>query len=155
MTEAKRLFLRWVGAADTTRRDKTKDAWNRRICLSLSWRLGAGPASSLLVVLEGVLGVIRSRDIALAPTCLTLQFLVPYSFVFFSRRFFKTYPVLKEIVEDRLLLLAADTFILFLCFSRFFLRQSLCGRPAWLLYYTNEAARPTTRSKVVQLASDT
>ena len=43
-------LMRWAGAADVARRDKTEEACERRICPSLSRLCAAGPASSLFVV---------------------------------------------------------------------------------------------------------
>ena len=58
--------LRWAGAADIGRLDKTEEACERRICPSLSRPSAAGPASNLFVVVEGVFDVIRTRYLMLA-----------------------------------------------------------------------------------------
>ena len=131
--------MRWAGAADVARRDKTKEACERRICPSMSRPFAAGPASSLFVVVEGVLDVMRTRywyshllHVTVFPSYFMLLF----------------WPVLLknilEITKGCLLLLAA-VFLPFRYFrvstsAKVYLSQ---GRMV-VLYYISEAAQPTT-----------
>ena len=110
--------MRWEGATDVARRDKTEEACERRTCPSLSRLFAAGPASSLLVV-----GCRR------CPSCDTHQvpqysYLILDNTIRFSPFVFSWFSQSNIILQDCLLLLAAAVFILFRYFSRFFLRQS-------------------------------
>ena len=92
------------------------------------------PPVCLWLVVEGVLGVIRTRYLD-TRTC---SWTMLYSFFFFFSASSS-----KQLLEDCLLLLAAAVSVLFRCFSRFLLRQSVCARAAWWLHYTKEAGQPT------------
>ena len=117
---------------------RPKKHWcERRICLSLSRPFAAGPASSLFVVVQSVLDVIRipGTTVVASP-----GFFPPFFCAFFVGWFFKKeYQVLEEIVLF-LLLLAVFLLLDFRSFPRFFLCQSVCTRAAWWLYCINEAA---------------
>ena len=111
--------MRWAGAADVARRDKTEEACERRICPSLSRPFAAGPASSLFVV-----GCRRH------PSCDTYQVLVPAPRPHYQGlvpapgphcTFFSLFSAgsSKQVLEDGLLLLAAAVFVLFWLFFTF------------------------------------
>ena len=74
--------MRWAGAGDVARRDKTEEhTCEQRICPSLSRPFAAGLASRLFVVVQSVLDVIRipGTTVAASPV------FPPYFLFFFCR----------------------------------------------------------------------
>ena len=124
----------WVGQLLRASHE-TEEACEWRICSSLSRPFGAGPASGLFIV-----GCRR------CPWCDTYQ--VPgYSNLFLdhSARFYSFLRLVLQTKYSRIVcLLLAAVFLLFCHFSRFFLRQSVCARAAWWLYYIKKAGELAT-----------
>ena len=96
-----------------------KHTYEPRICPDLSRPFAAGPASSLFVVVQSVLDVIRipGTTVVASPVLFTCFF------VFFVGWFLKKIPGTR--VNNSLLLLAVILLLNFRSFPRFFLCQSV------------------------------
>ena len=117
-----------------------KHTCERRICPSLSRPFAAGPASSLFVVVQSVLDVIRIPGTTVV--AYSSFFPPPFCFCRLVLKKNKSGTVLEEII-----LLAAACCVVAIKFSFFFafsfsVKQSVCTRAGWWLYCTgiNEAA---------------
>ena len=108
-----------------------KHTCERRICPSLSRPFAAGPASSLFVIVQSVLDVIRVPGTTVRRSSLSSFF--PLFFVVFCRLvLFKKYLV-PGTRANNIVCCCLLYFLLlhFRYFSRLFLCQRVCTRTAW------------------------
>ena len=120
--------FRWAGAGDVATRPK-KRTCESRICPSLSRPFAAGPASSLFVVVQSVLDVIRIPGTTVV--AYSSFFPPPFCFCRLVLKKNKSGTVLEEII-----LLAAACCVVAIKFSFFFafsfsVKQSVCTRAGW------------------------
>ena len=125
--------MRWAGAGDVARRDKTEEAHihvnDASVPRCRGLLFAAGPASSLFVVVQSVLDVIRIPGTTVV--AYSSFFPPPFCFCRLVLKKNKSGTVLEEII-----LLAAACCVVAIKFSFFFafsfsVKQSVCTRAGW------------------------